>query len=527
MPVLLALLLAAAALSTPPFSDPLPVAETTIAAPPALAGTEDVLHLFWLTRPPSAPPATGEIWHAAVSARGTVGVAPHRVASGADTRLAWPAAARAGSAVVAAWMARETDAVRLQVAFVGADGSVRAMAAPAPPGEEGGRIAILEHGGRVHLAWSQFSSGRREIWYLRLLPDGTPEIPARPLAEGDAPALAGGETLSLLWWRPAASGNYVLAMAEVDDDGLDRTEELTGQILLVSPIPPIPITRNDGLDVLVPTIERAFRTAGRLYLVRVRGPEVTARLPLSGSRVLTDVTAASAGDQATVFWVEAAGRRQNAEIFAATFEEGAGRLAGVTRVSYTPPGSLRPAGAVVEAMPVVAWLETVDIARFRLVLATPTGARSRTFLLETPELDLRRPGTLVAFSATVAVGILPYAALLASAFGMAALVLWLLAGAVVGGFRWWQALQERPVRRLLAFFAVVLAIELPARALIPGQPGGGFLAAALVLPVVAAVAAGPRRPLTGMTGLVAGAVVLLAQMLAVLFPWGVRQLTQF
>lgn len=528
MRILLALLLASAALSTLSFSDPIPVAETTVPAPPVLVGVEGAVHLFWLTRPPSAPPATGEVWHAAASARGTVLVAPHRIAGGADTRLAWPAAARAGSALVVAWMAREPEVVRLQVAVLDPDGTVRRITTPAPPAEEGGRIAVLEHRGRIHLAWSQFSAGSRRVWYARLLPDGSPDVAAQPLMDGDAPALAGGEILGLLWWSPRGAGNYALAMADVEDGRLDRVEDLTGQILLVSPVPPIPLTTPDGLDVLVPTTERAFRTAGRLYLVRVRGPGVTARLPLSGSRALADVTAAPDGERATVFWVEAAGRRQNAEIFAATYEGASGRLSGVTRVTYTPPGSLRPAASTADGRPIVGWLETLDIARFRLVLATPAGARPRRFLLDTPELDLRRPGTLLAFSSSVILSVVPYAAVFASAFGLAAVALLLLAGAVLGGFGWWQALRERPAWRLLGFLAIALAIQVPARSLIPGQPGIGLLAIAGAVPAVAVPAViGLRRVVAGMTVLAAAAGVLLIQMLVVLFPWGVRQLTQF
>ncbi len=512
------------------WSDPIPIAETTVAAAPAVVAVENAIHIFWLNHPQGAPPATGEVWHAARSARGDNLVASHRIAANADTRLAWPAAARLGSRLYVAWMERTAGGVRLRVAIVGADGNLQRLVSPTSSvAEEGGRIAVLESGSRIHIAWSQFADGNRWIWYARLTPDGTLDLAAHALADGDAPALVGEETPELLWWRPTGPGNYTLAMGEIENGRLERVSDLTGQVLLVNPLPPIPLSAPGGIDILVPTIEQAFRTASRLYLVRVMGSAVTARLPLSGGRAMSDVTGADADRGKFVMWAEAAGRRQNSEIFAAHLEPPVGRLDRVARTTYTPAGSLRPSVAVVGGAPVAVWLETLDITRFQLVMGTSLVPRPRAFLLDTPELDLFRPGRFLSFSALVIVGVLPYAALLAGVFVLVALGIVGLAGVVFGEFAWWQQLQRRrPVQRMTAILALVLLVELPVRLLIPGNPGTTFLAVALAVPLVLAVAVLSRlRAGTGMLFLAAVGIVLLVQMTAVLFPWGATQLTQF
>lgn len=516
----LALLAAAAPLG---FSDPIPIAETSIAAPPAVVRVDDAVHLFWLDRPPGSPPATGELWHASATLQGRILVGPHRIEVGADTRFAWPAVVPSGARLYVAWMARSTQGVVLRVSVLGSDGRVDRTVSPAVgPAEEGGRISVLASRERVHVAWSQFDGAERRVWYARLFADGRIDRPGRPVADGEAPALAAGESLRLLWWQPGGAGTHTLYAAELGED-LGVPEGLTGRVLLVSPLPPIPLQVPNGfdaLDVLIPTTERAFRTAGQLYLVRMRGAAITARLPLSRGRPVGDVSAAQSEAGTFVVWSEPAGRRQNSEIFGATFDSPTGQLAGVTRITYTAAGSFRPAASVGGIL-VAAWLETLDIARFQLVMGATVGARARSFLLGAPELDPSRPGPAIAFAATVIVSILPYAALFSALFSLGSLAVLLIAGVVLGGF-------PRGLLRLGGFFGLVLVFQLLGRRLIPGTPSAALLAVSLVVPGAAALAFlrrwGRENGIAYLTGTIA---VLMVQMITVLFPWGVRQLSQF
>jgi len=518
--MILALLVAAAPLG---FSDPIPIAETSIAAPPAVVRVDDTVHLFWLDRPPGSPPATGELWHASATLQGRTLVGPHRVAVGADTRFAWPAVAPSGSRLHVVWMARSTQGVVLRVSVLGLDGRVNRTVSPAAgPAEESGRISVLASGDRIHLAWSQFDGAERRVWYARLFADGRIDRPGRPVADGEAPALAAGETTRLLWWKPAGAGTHTLYAAELGED-LGVPEELTGRVLLVSPLPPIPLQVPNGfdaLDVLIPTSERAFRTSGQLYLVRMRGAAITARLPLSRGRPVADVSAAQSETGSLVVWSEPAGRRQSSEIFGATFDSPTGQLTGVTRITYTAAGSVRPAAAM-GVVHVAAWLETFDVARFQIVLGTTADARKRAFLLGAPELDRTRPGPAIAFTATVIVSILPYAALFSAFYGLSSLALLLIAGVVLGGF-------PRGLLRLGVFLGLVLAFQLLGRRLIPGTPSAALLAVSLAVPGAAALAFLRRwGRATGIAYLTGTVAVLIIQMIAVLFPWGVRQLSQF
>ena len=520
---------AAVLLSAAPFvfSAPIPIAETATIAPPALVIVDDAVHVFWLDRPPGAPPATGDLWHAAASVGGRPLIDPHRIGSGADTRFGWPAAARAGAGLVVAWMQRSDRGVRLQATVLGTDGHAERTISPsASTAEEGGRISILAWGDRIHLAWSQYAAGERHVWYVRLRPDGRTDSPGRALGPGDAPALAARETLSVLWWRTQGPvGDALYAGTLTDALELADVRQLTGPVQLATPIPPLPLSGPGSLDVLIPTTERAFRTSGQLYLVRMRGSEVTARLPLSRGRPLSDVSAVPAGLGALVVWSEPAGRRQNAEIFSATYDAAVGQLSGVSRVTYTAAGSLRPAVAAVGDGAVAGWLETLDIARFRVVMGTTRGARPPAFLLGTPELDRSRPGPLVVFAATVIASTLPYAALFAAVFSLGSLAVLFLARAVLRGLG--DRLIEREPARLAAFLCLVLALQLLGRGLIPGVPTRAVLAASLALPAAAAVAwVSARGRDSGIGLLAAAAAVLLLQMTIVLFPWGVRQLSQ-
>ncbi|MDQ7842502.1 MAG: hypothetical protein QN141_03095 [Armatimonadota bacterium] len=508
-------------------SDPIAIAETTVAVPPALVAADGVVHLFWIHRPPGYPRSTGELWHAVVATDGRPLGAPSRLATAADTRFAWPAAERLGSRLWVAWMERQGDALRVRVTLLDQDGrTVKSVGPGGREAEEGGRVSLLASEGILHLAWSQFDSGRRRIWYARLRADGEVDLPARAVAQGEAPALAIAEGVRLLWWHPAGGGNHVLRMAAPGGPG--GPEELTGRLLLVHPLPPIPLPVGGGIDVLVPTTERAFRTSGQLYLVRVRGNAVTARLPLSRGRSMADVAAAAVPGAAggLVVWQEAAGRRQNAEIFGAAFDPAAGQLTAVTRLTYTPAGSIRPAIVIPAGGPVLAWLETLDIARFRVVLGTAQRARPRAFLLGVPELDLRRPVLFVTFALTALAATLPYAALFTAIFGLGALAVLLLAGAVLGGFSWWDDFRRRI--GVSAFLVVVAVLQISGRAVIPGRPDWATLAGTLLLFGGPGVLWGARRRgASPSLPLIAAAAAVGLQMIAVLFPWAAGQLSQF
>ncbi|HEU5299021.1 MAG TPA: hypothetical protein VFW08_05945, partial [bacterium] len=417
------LLLAAAALPALTFTDPAPVAETTVAAPPAIIVADGRIHLFWLDRPAGSPRATGEVWHGALAPDGRIAIAPRRIEAGADTRFAWPVAALAGSRIHLAWMARGPGGLGLRVTVLETTGSVAGRVSPAAGmAEEGGRISLLVTGGsgtaeHVHLAWSQFDRGARRVWYARLDAAGRVTLPGRAVVEGEAPALTRDEGVRLLWWTGAGAGTYILRTAALEAAGsVGPVEDLSGSLLLADPLPPIPSSGSEGLDILVPTLERSFRTSGQLYLIRLRGGSATARLPLSRGRPLGDVVAWTGGEPPLLVWAEPAGRRQNGEIFAARLDAATGQLAELSRVSYTPSGSLRP--AVTGPFPTAAWLETVEVGRFRLVVGM-AGGRRRTALLNAPELDAARPASAAAFAAAVILSVLPFAALFAAVFGLA------------------------------------------------------------------------------------------------------------
>jgi hypothetical protein len=121
----------------------------------------------------------------------------------------------------------------------------------------------------------------------------------------------------------------------------------------------------------------------------------------------------------------------------------------------------------------------------------------------------------------VIVSILPYAALFSAFYGLSSLALLLIAGVVLGGF-------PRGLLRLGVFLGLVLAFQLLGRRLIPGTPSAALLAVSLAVPGAAALAFLRRwGRATGIAYLTGTVAVLIIQMIAVLFPWGVRQLSQF
>jgi hypothetical protein len=527
---LLGAVLLAAAPAIAGFAEPIAVAETSVAAPPAIVPAGGLIHLVWLDRPPGSPPATGELWHAALGPNGRRAIGPRRLAAGADTRFAWPVVARTGAHVHVAWMERTAQGLRPRVTVLQATGSVVRHAAPdGPAAEEGGRLAILAsaspRGAVSHVAWSVFLAGGRAIWYARVAEDGRTVAPAQRLTDGEAPALAPGDPPRLLWWSPAGGGTYVLRVATLRLEGTSASladeEALSGALLLASPLPAIPAGGDSALDVLIPTLERSFRTSGQLYLVRMRGSAVSARLPVSRGRSFGDVSAWTGGGEPLVVWSEPAGRRRNGEIFAAPLEP-SGSLGVPVRVSYTPAGSLRPALAGPEVF--AAWLETVDVTRFRLVAARGS-SRPRAMLLGAPELDPGRPTQAAAFAGAVLLSVLPFAGLLAALYAVAAGALLFLAGALLAGSRWWHPMGISRIQRLGAFFGIVLVLQLLGRGWLPGSPGPLLLTVGLAGPAAVALAAVRRYP-GGVAVLAAACGALALQMVVVLFPWGVAALSQ-
>ncbi|HXF81315.1 MAG TPA: hypothetical protein VNN19_00970 [bacterium] len=526
----LAVLLLAAAPAVVGFAEPVTVAETSVAAPPAIVAAGGLIHLLWLDRPPGSPPATGELWHAALGPNGRRAIRPQRLAVGADTRFAWPVVARTGARVHVAWMERTAQGLRPRVTVLEETGSgVRHVAPDAPAAEEGGRLAILAsaspRGASSHVVWSVFQAGGRAIWYARLAEDGRIVVPAQRLTAGEAPALAPGDPPRLLWWSPAGGGTYVLRIATLRVDGASASladeDVVTGALLLASPLPAIPAGSDNTLEILVPTLERSFRTAGQLYLVRMRGSAVSARLPVSRGRSFGDISAWTDSGEPLVVWSEPAGRRRSGEIFAAPLEP-SGSLGVPVRVSYTPSGSLRPALTGPEVF--AAWLETVDVTRFRLV-AAPASSRPRGMLLGAPELDPDHPAQAALFAGAVLLSILPFAGLLASLYAVAAGGLLVLAGALLAGSRWWDPTGIGRVPRLGAFFGTVLLLQLAGRSWLPGSPGPLLLALGLAGPAALAMAAIRHHP-GGVAALVAVCGALVLQMIVVLFPWGVAALSQ-
>ena len=69
------------------WSDPVPIASTSAAMPPAVAVVDGRVHVFWLDRlGPTA--STGDLWHAVLSSDGRVTRSPSRLRSAVDIRFA-------------------------------------------------------------------------------------------------------------------------------------------------------------------------------------------------------------------------------------------------------------------------------------------------------------------------------------------------------------------------------------------------------------------------------------------------------
>lgn len=517
--------MAAAPAAAEGWSDPSFIAETTVAAPPALVITNDTVHLFWLDREGTGPVA---LRHAILDADGRIIASPRTLAARADSRFGWPVAAVVGQQIFVVWMAREGDSVQLMTTLLRNDGTVLRPPSPvAPPAEESGRVAILSSGGAVHIAWSQFDHGERRVWYLRASPGGDIEVPPRAVAPGEAPALVPGAAVRMLWWSPMAIDTYRLVLADLVGGEASNLIPLTGTLLLPRAMPAIAVPSAGSLDVLLPVLERAFATTGRLYYVRVREGEASPRQLLPTGSV-SDVTGFSSDSHALVTWSQATGRRRNSEVLAAVFDASNSQLSPPTRITFTPAGSIRPTIATTDAWRIAAWLEVTGITRFRVAVASTRHPRTMKILLGIPELDLYRPGQALGFAAAVLASTLPYALLFSIAFGLPALGLSFLAGAVFGSFGWWERLRARRRLRLYSFIALVAGVQVIGRVVIPGSPTAAMLLVSLFGAGLIALPATRTSWFRQELGfwVICGAV-LAAQFLIVLFPWGMQQLSQY
>jgi len=512
------------------WSDPIPLAATTAAVPPAIAVTADRVQVFWLDRRgPTA--STGDLWHTVLSLDGRPVRPPARIRTGVDTRLAFPAAVSWNGRVAAAWMSRSPEGVAVEIGILDPHGNVQAILRPDPvPREEAGRIALsVSKDGTLHAAWSQFDGERRRIWYARIRADDLRSHPPVAVAAGDAPALLLTPEPSLFWWESVGAGGFRLMMGVLDTAQVSDRKALTGTISLVAPLPVLPAVVGGERIVLIPTLERAFSTSGQLYAIRLRPLESTpVRVSLLGRTRVSDVSLAQREGMAVAVWSQPVGRRQNSELYGARLLGGEqGFLDTPSRLTYTIPGSLRPAAAITAGRPAAVWLEVTGFGEFSLSFGTSAAPRRHRFLLGITELDPFRPGALLAFAALTAVSILPIALLLAAATLLPAAVLLAVAQMLVAPFRRLDTFLRRPVVRVAALIAAAVAIQIAARGLIPGRPTPLLLAVpalCLTPPVVALLA----KQISGSLGrgLIVGGLVLLSAMVA-LFTWGAGQLSQF
>ena len=512
------------------WSDPIQISVSTTAATPAVAAAGDRIHVFWLDRR-GPTPSTGDLWHTVLSADGRRLRQAAILRSGVDTRLAAPTAASWNGRTAVAWMSRTAEGVTVEIGILDNDGSIERILRPDPEyREEAGRIALLPSpDGILYVVWSQFDRGRRQIWYVRVRPDEPGHSRPVPLVEGDAPALVVDPQPALFWWEGGGAGGFRLWTGVIDGGHLRDRRALTGAISLVAPLPVLPAVVDGAHVLLIPTLERAFSTSGRLYGMRLGSSETTpARVPLLGRTRVSDVSVASDGRTAYALWSQAVGRRQNSELHGARLVAGAqGFMDTPSRLTYTIPGSLRPAGAVLGGRIAAVWLEVAGLGEFSISFGTSASPRRHRFLLGITELDLFRPWGLLAFGALTAVSILPIALLIAAATLLPAAALLSVARMLAAPFRRMEEVLERPDVRVALLIAAAVAIQIAARGLIPGDPSTLLLVVPplcvllLVLTLFGGKLAGPLG-----RGLVAGALVLLGVMIA-LFPWGAAQLSQF
>lgn len=508
------------------WSDPIVVAETSVAVPPVLIPTPTRLHLFWLDRRGE----TAALFYSAMDPRSGTHTVAQPLATGVDTQFGWPVAATVGSRIVLAWMARDPGGVQLMAAVLEMSGAVIAPAHPlAPFGEESGSIAMLPAGDRIHLAWSQFDHGQRRIWYLQLSADGAVAFRPRPVALGESPTLLAGDPTKLIWWESTGFDTQRLVVATLTDGSLTDARPITGPILQVRVSPVFAASGAHGLDVLLHVVERGFGTRERLYHVRLSSSGGPSPLqPLLQARSVSEIGGNTVDGQPLVVWTAPAGRTQHLEVFAARFDGAVEDLVGESRVTYTLGGSLHPTIAAAGEAVFATWLEVAGLNRFRVAFATTQHSRRRLFLLGVPELDLFHPARVAVFASTVMLTLLPLIMVYAVGFVLPAMGLALVGAAVFGGFAWWDRLQERPAARLSLFLLVVLLLQIASRVVIPGMPGARGLLAALAAPAGLTLLVSKGRPFrqTIHFWLVCGAILVI-QFVIILFPWGAHQLSRF
>ncbi len=507
------------------WSDPVVIAETTVAARPVLLTTARGFQVFWLDR----RNGTIELRQVALDATRPGDRSGTTLASGVDGRFGWPVATVVGDHVHVLWMRRGAETVQLMGAVVDERGTV--LVAPRPLGpiaDESGSLAILSVRERVHVAWSQFDHGQRRIWYLQLAADGQPLIVAHPVALGESPTLVAGDPIHALWWQSGGFDSYRLMTANLTAGILTDQRPLTPSILQGQVSPPVGGTGPDGLDVLFTVVERGFGTRERLYHLRLGKSGPSPREAFPEIQSAGEVAGALVDDQPIVIWTAPAGRSGHLEVFTARFDSAVQDVERVVRVAYSPGGSRLPAITAGPEAFSAAWLEVVGVTRFRLVVATTANARPRRFLLGVPELDLSRPVQLGLFAGTVAATILPYTLIYVVGFALIAMALIGLWFTVFGEFGWVEVLRVRRGIRLALFLVTAWGLESLSRVVIPGAPAVGLLAAAMVGPGVLVGLAVNRgywpQPLQFWGVAV---VVLWVQLMIVLFPWGVHQLSQF
>jgi hypothetical protein len=344
---------------------------------------------------------------------------------------------------------------------------------------------------------------------------------------GDAPALLVDPDTRLLWWEGEGAGDFRLMIGDLSPTGLTSRRPLTGAIALVAPVPVLPSRAGETAVVLIPTIERTFATAGRVYAIRlVQAAARAPRIPLLGRTSVADLALAEGDGIAVAVWSQPTGRRQNSELFAARLV-GEEILEAPSRITYSIPGSLKPAAAVVGGHPAAVWLEVAGFGRFSVSFATSAAPRRRQILLGITELDLFRPGPSLLFAVLTILSVLPIALLVAAVTLIAGAIVVGVGQMLVAPFRWGDHLLGRRAVKMGAVLTATMLIQIAARGLIPGHPHPLALAVPMACVGVLAVSWVSRRQAGAMAGLVAVSAAVLAAVLVALFRWGAGQLTQF
>jgi len=282
----------------------------------------------------------------------------------------------------------------------------------------------------------------------------------------------------------------------------------------------------DGLDVLIPIVERGFGTRERLYHLYLRESGPTPREAVPGVSSVSEFSGTLVNGDPVAVWTTPTGRTRHLAVFTAHFDTTAHDLDQVIRVNYTAAGARFPAIAAGPNGFNAAWLQVTGLAHYRLVVATTHNARPRRFALGIPELDLSRPTQFGLFLGTVLLTILPYTLIYLAGFSLVALVLTWLGLALLGSFAWSEPPSIRPGTHLLFFVLAALVLETLSRSIIPGVPDVRLLVGALAIPGTAIVLLARGRELPILQLWAMGALALWVQLVMVLLPWGISQLSQ-